>query len=218
MDIATLSGDLRKSRKNTATKYREALSDSSSRGREYLAGRGLSEATIRRFGLGIVDDPEPGDEWFSGHLAIPYLTWCPVRGTTVSTIRYRSLDPEETPKYKSYKGEKDRLFNVRDLLLDTRFICICEGEIDTMSASQCGLPTIGISGAQKWKPHMARLFRGYQKIYVLQDDDKAGNDFTDSIAKSLGPVTAIRMNGGDVNSVLVENGEEAIREMVGENV
>ena len=158
--------------------------------------------------------PEPGDQFYKGRLAIPYISKCPVKGTTVTTITFRALQ-ESNKKYLKYPGHHDRIYNPGALLLDTDYICICEGEIDCISASQAGIAAIGVPGVNAWAPWMRRAVKGYKTVYILQDNDEAGEQFTKKLAETVRNVKAIPMVDGDVNATLVSKGEEYLREQIG---
>ena len=53
---------------------------------------------------------------------------------------------------------------------------ICEGLIDTLSAVQLGMPTIGAPGANSFSEHWLELIPKSTRIRVLFDRDKAGED------------------------------------------
>lgn len=178
---------------------------------EYLTvERGLTPDSIKRFQLGYVGDPLPGHEYLRGRLAIPYLT----PDGSVSTIRFRSLDGSSTKKYLSMPNDPPRIFNTAALERASSGIVICEGEIDAITAEQCGFPTIGIPGANVWVNAWNRLLWQYSVIYVLHDDDVPGKAMADLIGTQLSSVRAIPMIGGDVNSVVNEKGAECFRAMI----
>ena len=53
---------------------------------------------------------------------------------------------------------------------------ICEGLIDTLSAAQLGLPSIGAPGANSFPEHWLEFIPETTRIHVLFDRDKAGED------------------------------------------
>lgn len=178
--------------------------------------RGLSGDSARRFRLGYVDAPLVGHEQFRGRICIPYLT----RAGVVS-IKFRRIGDGTGPKYLYESGTvAKRIFNPA-ALFDTRpFVCICEGEIDAITADQCGLPAVGIAGVDNWQSYFRRVFAGYDDVFILGDnDDKGqGETFANRIAKSIPNSKVVLMpDGHDVNSYFVAEGPEAIRRKVGIN-
>lgn len=176
---------------------------------------------------------------YRDRLAIPYVT----PSGTVS-IRYRSVpsteaiaeaelliatgdrdkamrllkESEAQPKYMSMPGEPSRLFNASALKRPETFVCVCEGELDAITAASAGLPAVGLPGANAWEDVFARCLRWYRAVYVLADaDDKGvGLELGKKIAAKVSSVSIIPMpTGHDVNSFVAENGPEALRDRIG---
>jgi DNA primase len=194
-----------------STKYVENLKGSEAE--TYLQEeRGLADETIRKFKLGYVgDDPLPGHEKYTRCISIPYLA---PDGSVVS-IRYRRLDGEG-PKYLTMPGDISRLYNTSALTKPYSKICITEGEIDAQTTEQDGLPAVGIPGANTWLPVWTLLFRQYDSVFVLADDDKAGREFGATVQRGLETAHIITMTGGDVNSFRREHGPGSIKERINE--
>jgi DNA primase len=194
-----------------STKYAENLPGSEAE--SYLQEeRGLTAETIEKFKLGFVgEDPLPGHEKYTGCVSIPYAA---PDGSIVS-IRYRRLSGDG-PKYLTMPGDIARIYNTSALTKPYSKICICEGEIDAETTEQDGLPAVGIPGANAWLPVWNLLFRQYDTIFVLCDDDKAGREFGATIQRGLETAQVIPMTGGDVNSYRREHGPGSIRERINE--
>lgn len=193
-----------------ATKYRESMPGSPAA--EYLESRGIPPVT--QFGLGYVKDALPGHEMYVGCLAIPYLRHSPKREWFAASIRFRRLD-DSKPKYLTTPGDKTRLFNTYALTRRSPDICITEGEIDAITADLAGLAAVGVPGAQVWKPHFREPFLGYRTVNVLADGDDAGMQFARHVAGSLHNARIIPMPPGhDVNSLVLEQGKEALLERI----
>lgn len=177
---------------------------------DYLTDvRGLEPETLERFQLGAVVSPEDSDEPARGKIAIPYLT----RSGPVA-LRFRR-GPEGTgPKYWQPPKSTITIFNTAELVKHQKWIVVCEGEIDCMTAVQAGLPAIGIPGASAWKPHYFTLFEGYERVMILADnDDKgAGKDFAAKVAEEVpAPAVILMPDGEDVNSFYVKHGAAELR-------
>jgi DNA primase len=132
-------------------------------------------------------------------------------------IRFRCLQQHECeghPKYLSAEGAGTNLYNVLDLKRDSPFICVAEGEIDTMSLSLAGLPAVGVPGVDTWQKHFSRCLEDFEVIYAFGDGDKAGSKFSNFLARET-RARPIRMPPGeDCNSLYVKGGADALRRLI----
>ena len=178
---------------------------------QYLLSRQLSVEEARVFHLGVVDDPLPGHEAYVGRLAIPYIT-----PSGVVDIRFRGMNNED-PKYMGLVGAKTTMFNTQACFVADKYICVTEGEFDCIMMSVKTLhPTIGIPGANNWKPHYAKILDDFDTVIVLADGDAAGLEFGKKISRELGNVNIVSMpEGEDVNSVMIKRGSDWIDERIG---
>lgn len=187
-----------------ADRYHEALDQET---RTYLEGRGLDQDAVHGFRLGLVSDPDPLHEEYRGRLSIPYIT-----PTGVVSMRFRCLEQHDCkengcPKYIQPKGEPTHIYNVNALHIADTVVGVCEGEVDAMTATVAGLPSVGIPGASNWKPFWARLFQDFAQVIVLGDGDKAGREFASKLSHILpGGEAKVLPEGMDVNSLVVEKG------------
>jgi 5S rRNA maturation endonuclease (ribonuclease M5) len=180
-----------------------------------------------RFKLGYVTDPLPGHEMFRGMIAIPYLR----PGGLVASIRFRCIreeckamgegdfsskeNHEFHGKYNTVAGDRPRMYNTEDLVTSQDIIAICEGEMDTITAHLCGIPSVGIPGVQLWKKHFREPFLGYEAVFILADGDEPGRNFAAALKKDLPNGRIIPMpSGEDVNSLALANGKEALLERI----
>ena len=178
---------------------------------EYLLSRQLSVEEARVFHLGVVEDPLPGHEAYIGRLAIPYIT-----PSGVVDIRFRAMHNED-PKYMGLVGAKTTMFNTQACFVADRYICVTEGEFDCIMMSVKTMhPTIGIPGANNWKPHYAKILDDFETVIVLADGDAAGLEFGKKISRELGNVNIVSMpEGEDVNSIMIKRGSDWIDERIG---
>lgn len=202
-----LSKSSRLQLETAAAKYHEAVD----RAVPYLQHRGLDRVTVDGFRLGYVADPLPGDADYKGRLAIPYIT---ADGSVVD-IRFRSVGADNGPKYLSRPSAQVRLFNVKAFLEAGDTIYITEGEIDTITLTQMGLPSVGVPGASNWQRHWALLFNDFDHVNVVCDGDQAGRDFGRKVAAEVEGSTILHLpDGQDVNQMFTEQGDQAVREAV----
>ena len=178
---------------------------------DYLASRGIPLEVARLAQLGVVVEPEPGQEAFVGRLSIPYIT-----KSGVVDLRFRALNPAVEPKYMGMTGAETKLYNVLDVERAGDYIGVCEGEIDTLTLSGLvGIPCVGVPGANSWKKHYTRLLADFERVFIFADGDQPGKEFASSLAREL-PVTIIQLpDGQDVNSMFVQDGSDYFHQKVG---
>lgn len=204
-----------KSLMEAAESYANAISD---RALGYLAGRGISETVAARYRLGTIVNPHNGHEAHEGWLSIPYIT---ALGLCVG-FKFRRLD-EGKPKYGSPLGQKSHLYNVADLTLDIPTMVICEGELDAVILSGvCNIPAVAVPGVAAWKPHYAKLFTGYDTIYIVGDNDvkedgtNPGAEFARRVASEVLNGQIVQLPPGmDINELYLAEGIDAIQNLVG---
>lgn len=174
--------------------------------------RGLTEATLRRFMLGVVPDDDPDYDNHTGWLTIPYIT----PGGIVD-LRFRRPPGSEHPaKYKSLPGSQHRIYNPTAILTGVSRIYITEGEMDAMILTQIGLDAVAIPGATAWRKPFALALQGFDTITICEDgdDDGAGKGLTEAIVRDLEWARVVRFDGHDVNSYYLEHGGLALLEKV----
>lgn len=223
---------------STTAYHDQLLSPEGERHYAYLnEERGIDHETILKFKLGCVLDASASHEQAADMLAIPYLTPAgPVQ------IRFRQA-PWATsgPKYWQTPGSQIRMFNTNYLLDPARYVYVCEGEFDTIAATQAGLPAVGITGVNGWRDHFYLMLRGHDRVTFLADHDsesdsaegkakpedwpegkewkpptQVGLKFATKHADKIEGGAVIQMPPGhDVNSYLIEHGAEALRALVG---
>ena len=182
-----------------------------------LAERGISEQVAARFQLGSIVDPINGHEMYDGWISIPYIT----AGNTCVGFKFRRLD-DGKPKYGSPTGQKAHLYNVADVLPLSPYIVVCEGELDTVITSgMLGIPAVGVPGVQAWKLHFAKLFMGYETIYVVGDNDvkedgsNPGAEFSKRVANEILNSQIVTLPPGmDINDYYLAHGADATRALL----
>jgi|TARA_R110000822_G_scaffold3087_2_gene14027 DNA primase len=202
---------LSKSQKELLEKATESYAQNLQEIVPYLASRGITEQTAVMFRLGFVREPEMGHEPYVGKLAIPYLT-----PTGVIDIRFRSLNADSGPKYMSRPGATTHIFNINALSNDSDVLAICEGELDTVVATQAGFSAVGLPGANNWKSFYNRVLADWSKVILLCDGDNAGREMAKNLSRELDNVFPVFMPEGlDVNDVYLAEGAEGLRKRAG---
>lgn len=202
---------LSKSQKELLEKATESYAQNLQEIVPYLQSRGITEQTATMFRLGFVREPEMGHEPYVGKLAIPYLT-----PTGVIDIRFRSLNSDGGPKYMSRPGATTHIFNINALGDDSDVLAICEGELDTVVATQAGFSAVGLPGANNWKSFYNRVLADWSKVILLCDGDNAGREMAKHLSRELDNVFPVFMpEGQDVNDVYLNEGAEGLRKRAG---
>lgn len=181
---------------------------------DYLASRGIDLEVARSNALGVVVDPVPGHEGLVGRLAIPYLTNAGPVNMNFRCIKNHVCKESACHKYENLKGAGTNLYGVQYLDDAGDWIAVAEGEIDAISSNIAGIPCVGISGAKKWQDHWANIFEDFTRVYVWQEGDAAGKEFADGLVSKIGAIRIALPQGEDVNSILVKQGPEALRNLV----
>lgn len=144
--------------------------------REWLNGRGITDATIEDFK--IAEQTRDGK-----HIAVfPYL-----RGGELVNVKYRDIADKRGMRQES--GAEPCLFGWHLIDPRVRSIAITEGEIDAMTLHQCGIPALSVNagaGNHQWiESDWERLDR-FSEIYICFDDDDAGKKGAAEVAQRLG--------------------------------
>lgn len=182
-----------------------------------LAERGISELVATQYQIGTIIEPINGHEMYEGWISIPYIT---ARGHCVG-FKFRRLD-DGKPKYGSPTGQKAHLYNVSDLTLSSKFIVICEGELDAVITSGVlGIPAVGVPGVASWKTHFPKLFTGYETVFIVGDNDvkedgtNPGAEFAKRVANEVMNSTIVTLPPSmDINDYYLMNGAEATRNLL----
>lgn len=171
---------------------------------QYLLDRGLSEQTIVDAKLGYVPTnwglggmlrktnafadlknagivTAEGQEFFSGHIVIPYLSH-----GVVMQLRGRAYVPgKDLPgaKYVTPAGDNARLYNI-DSLQGARDAVVIEGEFDALIVQQHlrqssdaalrNTAVVGLAGAGTFPSGFVGYFEECRKVYFALDPDEAG--------------------------------------------
>lgn len=204
-------GMLSAEQKKLLARAQETYSQNLTLAEEYLAGRAIALEHASSAGLGVVVDPIPGNEYMRGRLAIPYMTPSGPVNMTFRCMQSHDCKVEGHQKYMTWEGLETNLYNVKALEDANSSIAIAEGEIDALSSTLAGIPCVGISGAEKWKPFWKNVFEDFSRVYVWQEGDEAGKRFAKRMSVEVGAVRVTLPSSQDVNSIWVAEGADGLR-------
>ena len=146
--------------------------------REYLHGRGLTDATLDAFKIS-----EDGR-----NIVFPFL-----RDGQLVFIKWLGLDRQDGKKKIRCSADSEPcLFGWQAVPDNSRSITITEGETDCMSAWQSGYPALsvpfggGSGDKQRWIEYEYDRLQRFDVIYLAMDNDDAGTEGTQEIIKRLG--------------------------------
>ena len=142
----------------------------------YFAARGLSEKTVRRFGLCVKN----------GYAVLPVLDEA---GVCRSVCR-RAVDPQIEPRYQNSRGAM-QLWNITALhAADGAPVFVTEGIFDALSLEELGFHAVALCGAA----NVGRLLQALekdlpadrpQKIILAGDADEAGQRMNETLREQL---------------------------------
>jgi twinkle protein len=144
--------------------------------REWLAGRGLTDATLNDFRIGEQLREDKAIAVF------PYL-----RDGELVNAKYRDVADK-----RGMRQEKDAepcLFGWHLIDPRARSIAITEGEIDCMTLHQAGIPALSVNagaGNHQWIENDWERLERFSEIFICYDDDEAGNKGAAEVIQRLG--------------------------------
>lgn len=143
---------------------------------EWLAGRGLTPATLEAFKIGEYErDGKP-------YAVFPYL-----RDGELVNVKHRN--PDDKRDMRQEGGAEPCLFGWHLIDPKARTVAISEGEIDAMSLHQCGVPALSVNagaGNHQWiESDWDRLER-FSEILIFFDGDDAGEKGAKEVIRRLG--------------------------------
>jgi DNA primase len=143
----------------------------------YLAERGLTDATIREFGVGFF----PGRGSMHDRIVIPIHN---VKGELLAYAG-RAIDGSE-PRYKFPAGfhKSLELFGLHRVTGEVSVVLV-EGFFDCMKVVQAGFPCVALMGSTMSRAQEDLLAEHFAQITVILDGDEAGRAAAPEIADRL---------------------------------
>jgi DNA primase len=143
----------------------------------YLSGRGITEETARKFGVG----------YFSGKGTMHNRVVVPIHNPEGELVAYagRSIDGSE-PRYKFPAGfhKSLELFNLHRVRGEYAVVLV-EGFFDCMKVTQAGFPCIALMGSTMSKAQQDLLAENFGQVMLMLDGDEAGRKATEEIHERL---------------------------------
>ena len=126
-------------------------------------------------------------------------------GKSVRIPYYDEEDNQFAVRYRNHPNSKTRFYwgenskaNLYGRHLIERFpsdyVILVEGESDAQCAWFNEIYAIGVPGAKNFKKDYAKLFEKFKKIYIHQEPDQGGYEFTKKICQCLPPEKLYTIN------------------------
>lgn len=162
--------------------------------RNWLIGRGLTEATLDAFKIG--EQVRDGKTF----AVFPYL-----RGAQLINVKYRDIAEKRGMRQEA--GAEPCLFGWNLIEPKTRSVAITEGEIDAMTLHQVGIPALSVNqgaGNHQWIESEWEALERFSEIFVCFDDDDAGRRGAAEVVSRLGVERCklVRFGAKDANQWL----------------
>lgn len=196
-----------------ASRYQAALAADTS-AQAYLTSRGFGPVVAGTFRLGVVRDPIPGHEGYQGRLSLPYITPAGVVNFRFRCLQQHSCSEARHGKYLGLEGLETNLYNVADLKKPGDAIAVCEGELDAITLSMCGIPAVAVPGASSWKKHYRLCLEDFTKVFAFGDADDAGKGLNKKLIEAVRAIPVRLPKGEDVNSLYLKGGQDALRSLI----
>jgi DNA primase catalytic core len=169
---------------------------------KYLAQRGFSDYTLRRFGIFVVKDYHTVNYHLRSRYATADLRACGLYNEKDNLIFYRhnilipyyqneklvylqgrvtGTPTDRTPRYQFLNGVPITLFNADMLrkIRTGRTVYLTEGAFDCMTLVQQGHPAVSLGSVTMFKKEWAKLFHRFEVCFWF-DNDSAGRQAAES--------------------------------------
>lgn len=181
----------------------------------FEGSRGISNNTLLRFGI------TEATEWMPKAAAeVRVICFNYLRNGELVNIKFRGKD-------KDFKLNKDSelIFYNLDAIKGEKEAVIVEGELDCLAMYEAGIynvvsvPNGASKGTQKleYLDNCWQDFEGKERIYLMTDNDEAGQSLREELARRLGKERCFRVEYPegckDANDVLLKFGKDQLREV-----
>lgn len=167
----------------------------------YFTGRGLSDETVRRFGL-VVEN---------GYAVLPVF----VDGVCRSVCR-RAIDPAVEPRYQNSRGAMQLWNSAAMERAAGKALFVTEGIFDALSLEELGFPAVALCGAANTGKLVQKIDEYVpvawpEKMILAGDSDAAGQGMNGKLREQMTArgiacaVLALPDGCKDVNEALVQN-------------
>jgi len=175
---------------------------------EYLTKtRGFNKKIIAQWKLGLDTQINRIGETVKC-IVFPYF-----KDNLLANLKYKSLykypgTENGKPRYVTTQeiGASHHLFGIDHVGKDEKYAIVCEGEYDAIAGSMYGLKNVVSvpNGAKGWGSWVEELDH-FEKVYLMYDNDKDGEEGAEELARRLGKYRCyrVRLPLKDLNECLM---------------
>ena len=219
--------------KKWAERFRRAAIESST-AKEWLAGRGLTDAVAEQFSLGFFPESHPFPQTHQKLEELRGRIIFPIKNEFGDVIAFsgRLLDAQSSDRKRWWHESYDKssilygLDQAYEAILETGYAVIVEGQTDVISCHAHGIGNaVGLMGTALTDHQFLKLSRFTDTFVLILDGDEAGRAASEKIQKQIGGYVGLsvwdvelKFNGSvyDPHEFLTKMGGEALEELIGE--
>jgi hypothetical protein len=176
---------------------------------EYMKSRGISEAITRKYEITVQKDDE-------NILVFPFKD----ENSNLQFIKYRNINPDRKGSKEWCEANcKPILFGMNHCNLDNKTLVITEGQIDSLSLSECGIENAvsvpnGALGFT-WVPYCWEWMNKFETLIVFGDFENGSMTLLEDLKKRFkGSIKAVcekdYLGCKDANQLLKKHGKRAV--------
>lgn len=145
---------------------------------EVAAAKGLDPHFLRR-----IMSWHDTEEWYGRLIPTVVMPYYSAEGRL--SLRHRVALTGD--RFRWVRGSKVSLYGLQhlDRLRKHGWVVLVEGETDTVQLLQRGIPALGVPGVDTWKQEWKKQLEGFEKIYVWQETDKAGQKLAQALCHTI---------------------------------
>lgn len=154
--------------------------------KEYLEGRGLSQGIVTMARIGY------GEFYGRNWITMPIKD---VKGSySHFKLRRDPFDDKNPDKGRFYPtGNKASIYGVEELK-NYKYVTLAEGEMDCLILLKNGIPAVcGTAGAQTFKKEWLPLFEHLEQVFVCYDNDQGGKDGVKRVVELLSTLSRVEI-------------------------
>lgn len=177
---------------------------------EYMASRGISEETVRKYQITTLED------------RIVFMFFD--ENGKAQTVKYRNPNPKEGQSKEYFEANcKPILYGMWNCDPENKTLIVTEGQMDSLSVAEAGIPNaVSVPGGANgftWIPHCWNWIVNFDKIIVFGDHEKDHITLYDEFRRHWKrKVWCVRpedyLDCKDANDILRKYGKDQLRKCI----